>query len=138
MDLSLIRFEFRPDGIFSKFLNSEGNQIFVGLEHAYYNVPDNWFPKLVDGDYKCVRGMHRLEGMTQDFETFEITNVPGHTGILIHAGNFNFDSDGCVLIGISIGQISGRQGITQSKAAFQQFMNMQLGCDEFVLSVKSA
>lgn len=138
MDLSLVRTEFRPDGIFSELRDVSGDVIAVTLEHAYFDPLGAPLPKLVDGSYQCVRGKHFLTGMTAPLETFEITDVPNHTGILFHIGNFNIDSEGCVLVGMAIAQIGGRQAIAQSKLAFQKFMNFQTGYDEFTLTVKSS
>ncbi len=77
--------------------------------------------------------MHRLHGMTEDFETFEIRGVPGHTGILFHWGNYNQDSDGCVLLG------SARNGdmIVNSREEFANFMELQKGINNFELVVVS-
>ncbi len=38
---------------------------------------------------------------------WEITDVPGHTAILIHAGNTIKDTSGCVLVGNTYGTIDG-------------------------------
>jgi len=95
--------QFRPDGIFGELVDSDGNIIAQTLEHAYGNDADGWIPKIIDGEYLCVRGMHRLHNKTEDFETFEITGVEGHTNLLFHCGNYDNDSDGCVLLGLGIG-----------------------------------
>lgn len=138
MDLALVRCDFRPDGIFSELRDISGEMLFVTLEHAFGDGLGGFAPKIPDGQYTCVRGMHRLLGMTQDFETFEVTNVPDHTGILFHIGNFNRDSDGCILMGMNLAQISGQQAIASSKAAFNEFMDMQAGVANFSLTVKSS
>lgn len=136
MDLALIRTEFSHDGIFSELREVSGDAIAVTLEHSYPDDFGAYRPKLIDGVYQCVRGLHRLAGMTNDFETFEVTNVPGHTGILFHVGNFNSDSNGCILLGVKVAIIDGAQAIASSKLAFKAFMDLQTGYDSFSLTVK--
>lgn len=130
MNCSLTRKEFRPDGIFSELHSEMGEELAITLEHAYPLLAA-FVPKLPNGTYTCRRGMHRLHGMAEDFETFEITGVPGHTGMLFHCGNKNSDSDGCVLLGMD------REGpmILKSRIAFAKFMELQKGVEEFQLIV---
>src|ERR1700734_1112779 len=99
MDLILKVLDSEEDGIFGDLLlGKDYSLLCVVLQHAYFNQMKNAYePKLQGGTYTCVRGMHQLEGMTKPFETFEITNVPGHTDVLFHVGNFNRDSSGCCL-----------------------------------------
>lgn len=130
MNLRLVRKERRPDGIFSE-LYSESPFPLVTLEHSYDGEP-----KIPNGTFTCVRGKHRLHGMTEDFETFEVTGVPGHSGILFHWGNFNRDSDGCILLGHSVGMDGDDEMILKSREAFAQFMAVQSGLDSFILSVE--
>lgn len=133
MTLTLTRKEFREDGIFSELTDENGKLIAHTLEHSY-----DMKPKLYDGEFTCARGMHRLEGMTHDFETFEITGVSGHTDILFHTGNTNDDSAGCVLLGSAVYQDStGRQEVINSKATFNEFLNLLQGIDSFQLVVQS-
>ena len=96
MIVTLKRTEFRDDGIFGEL--SAGNLNLVTLEHSYDKKP-----KIPVGTYKCVRGVHHLANMVHPFTTFEVTGVPGHTNILIHPGNWNSDSEGCILVGKVIG-----------------------------------
>lgn len=134
MDLQLVRGTFEESGVFGSLMSLDGRQKFaVTLEHAYPIVGNTppFLPKLSPGFYTCMRGMHRLHGMDKSFETFEVTGVPGHSGILFHVGNYNADSEGCILLG------SSRQGamISDSKTAFQNFMKLQEGEDSFYLRV---
>lgn len=124
----------RPDGIFGVlYLNSE--RFCATLEHAFENASGNFFPKLPRGyTYTCVRGMHQLEH-GPPFETFEITGVPGHSGILFHVGNYNRDSDGCCLLGESICTDSGDWWVNHSIATFKRFMAANADVDEFDLEV---
>lgn len=126
MNLTLHRRNKTEAGIFGDIWAEDGSFICVTLEHSY-----DFQPKLPQGIYTCKRGLHRLAHMKEPFETFEILDVPGHSDILFHVGNYNRDSDGCVLIGIEFGD----KMITESRVAFQEFMDLQKGIDTFTLTV---
>lgn len=133
MDLTIKRLDYNDDGIFGHLEETDsGDSVAVTLEHAYYsnNGDGSYSPKLPPGDYLCVRGEHRLS-KGKPFTTFEVTNVPGHTGILFHPGNYNEDSDGCILLGTTL----SFSMISESRAAFSKFMALQDGVDEFTLTV---
>lgn len=135
MDLKLVRNSFGQGGIFGTLIRIDtGETIAVTLEHAYVgtNEPISYVPKLPPGEYLCVKGMHQLAHMNQPFETFEIIDVPGHSNILLHVGNTNDDSEGCVLLGCSQ---SGNM-ILESRKAFEAFMQLQVYCDVFKLVVE--
>ena len=131
MDLTLLRRDFREDGIFGEI--DIGNDYFFTLEHSY-----DLKPKLPDGKYTCKRGEHKLhDGIP--FEAFEVMDVPGHTGILFHIGNYNRDSEGCILLGLALGaMINYGVMLVSSKQAFKKFMDIQKECDEFNLIVRSS
>lgn len=137
MDMILKRTSKRQDGILGE-LQSDDIVSFkcATLEHAYTDEQGGWEPKIPEGFYKCVRGMHQLVKSAHPFETFEITDVPEHTKILFHVGNFNNDSEGCVLLGEKM-IIEGKTPlmIANSKVTFEKFMNMQHGVEEFNLTV---
>lgn len=141
MNLTLTRTEYRSDGIFSELRDEDGNTIARTLEHAYLmggtgpGEGYTYIPKIPPGTYTCVRGPHRLHGMTADFETFEITGVVGHENLLFHWGNFNKDSEGCVLVGKSEAVGGGAHMVTASRDTFAAFMQLQDGLDSFQLTV---
>lgn len=126
----LQRTSFEETGIFGQLLSSDNQLIAITLEHSYSVGPSKFAAKIPNGVYPCVRGIHHLE-KTGAFETFEVMNVPGHSGILFHAGNFNCDSDGCVLLGLE------RNGnmITNSRFAFFKFIDLLKGVNAFQLTV---
>lgn len=134
MDLLLKRNSFDESGVFGVLSNNdESETIAITLEHAYESSNGIYIPKIPDGSYVCVRGTHQLIHMKNPFETFEITNIHGHTNILFHVGNVNEDSEGCVLLG------KERQGssITESRLAFSDFMNRQQDLDSFNITIVS-
>lgn len=135
MDLILQRHQLKSTGIFGS-LASADEIVAVTLEHAFQNG-DLWLPAIPEGVYTCQRGMHQLEGMKEPFETFEIMNVPGHTGILFHVGNYNRDSSGCVLLGSMIISDSAGDMITGSSKTFQKFMQLQAPVEMFQLTVEN-
>lgn len=134
MNLILRTTECRPDGIFSRLTDSLGSQIAVTLEHAY-EQDGQFCAKIPAGEYECVRSKHRLHGMTEDFETFEVMGVEGHAGLLFHWGNLNADSEGCILTGEKIADFDDAQGVTNSRTTFAHFMKLQTGVDKFILTV---
>lgn len=136
MKLILTRSSKEYRGVFGKLESEDGAFKCVTLEHAYPVFDNNFTSKIPVGEYLCVRGMHRLEGMKDNFETFEITKVPGHNHILLHVGNYNKDSNGCVLVGAEIVDEDKIKMITNSKATFAKLMELLAGLGTFTLVVK--
>ena len=127
MYLRLRRMSFTEEGIFGIIFDPENNILFHTLEHSYDCVP-----KLSAGTYQCMRHPpNRLP-----YETFEVQGAPPFQGnpvdgILIHIGNYNADSEGCILVG----EDSAMNMVTNSKMAFAILMELQSGVDEFTLTV---
>lgn len=131
MNLALVRKYCGETGTFGELRISEsGTVVAYSLERSYSDG-GIWAPKVAPGEYICKRGMHVIEDNKGPFETFEITDVPGHTGILFHKGNYQKDSTGCILLG---SYIYGN-ALVQSTQAFEKFMNLMAGVDGFRLTV---
>ena len=135
VSFTLTRKQFREDGIFSELSDSNGKIVAQILEHAYLQHDSSYAPKVPLGTYKCVRGPHRLHGMTEDFITFEVTGVPNCVGILYHWGNWESASEGCLLMGATIAQSPQGQMITSSRDTWGKFMASLEGVNEFDLTV---
>lgn len=78
-------------------------------------------------------------------DMYEVCNVPDRAGILIHPGNTEENTEGCILVGLNLGVVrvatdeeSGRPNkktaVVKSKAAFDAFLQAMDG-DEGELSV---
>lgn len=65
------------------------NVTFYTLEDEYYQIPKGTYTlqTVYSDKFKC--------------KVLLLKNVPGHTSIEIHPGNFKADSKGCILIGLS-------------------------------------
>lgn len=138
-DLILERNLYRADGIFGQLKSYDGKHLLYTLERAYKQEDGQsevYLPKVLKGKYECVRGEHKLADLVP-FETFEIMKVPGHFDILFHVGNYNEDSEGCILVGKSMGlKIGGKQKmLTYSKQGFKEFMDYMKEKDTFWLTV---
>lgn len=129
MDLRLERKQHRIDGIFGEILDSRNRVVAYTLEHSY-----DLKSKIPAGVYQCVLGTHALHNGIP-FQAYELQNVPGHTNILIHMGNYNNDSEGCILVGEAITPSSKGQMVTNSRTVFAEFMKLQKGAPSFTLTV---
>ena len=131
MDMALVRNQWRPDGIFSAFIDADGKQRAITLEHAYDDGNGGWKPKIPNGTYVCKRYMSPHFG----FEVFQVMDVPNCQNIEIHCGNFDKDSEGCILLGEAEAMSGSAEMVTNSKVTFHEFMALQAGLDEFNLVV---
>ena len=86
--------------------------------------------KIPPGMYNCTRSRYFRGG----YDTFEI-HVPGHSRILFHKGNWETDSEGCVLIGESFARLKDKEAIADSSGGFGEFMALAQGVDSFSLTV---
>jgi hypothetical protein len=59
----------------------------------------------------------------------ELQNVPGFQFILIHIGNTDKDTDGCLLVG-EMPVLGEKLSITQSTAAYERFYKRVITCIE--------
>lgn len=137
MTFTLKRIQYEADGIFGRLMDDAGNVVAVTLEHAFFQADGSVLPKLYNGTFTCVLGDHTLEHHPAPFKAYEIIGVVGHSKILIHFGNFNRDSDGCVLVGSAMIQGSaGQNMITNSQNTFAEFMKLTAGIESFALIVE--
>jgi hypothetical protein len=132
MNFTLTRNQIGQTGIFGTLNDESGNQIAVTLEHAFDTGDAGWSAKIAPGVYTCLRH----PPVRFPFVTWELQNVPDFqnepvSAILIHPGNYNSDSDGCILVG------DERNGdmIMNSKVTLGKFMDLTSGLDSITLVV---
>ena len=126
--MRLIRSDMKESGIFGTLQSNDVEFTCLTLEHSF-----DGRPALPPGTYLCKRSKHRLEGMEHDFTTFEVQNVPSHTGVLFHWGNTNADSSGCILLG----ETRIADELRSSRNAFARFMEYMTQVDIFTLDVSN-
>lgn len=79
------------------------------------------------GTYKCYRYRSRRYS-----KAYSVTKVPGRSAILIHIGNFCGDatkgfktnSEGCILVGMSLGTLRGQRSVLNSTLALTKMIEV--------------
>lgn len=82
-----------------------------------------------EGTYHCVK-----HNSTAHPDTWAVTNVPNRTSILIHSGNTIKDTQGCILVGKSYGELGGLPAVLDSRLAMN-LLRKRLP-DEFDLTIE--
>jgi hypothetical protein len=62
------------------------------------------------GTYSCVK-----HNGSEFKDVWELKNVPGREGILIHNGNLPKDTHGCILVGDNVALFGNKHGVTNSR-----------------------
>jgi len=127
----------RIDGVFGVLTDDyNGLRMAYTLEHAYPNGDpvNGYIQKIPPGVYLCVLGTHQLEHGSP-VQLYMLLNVPGHDRCLLHNGDFNCDSDGCILLGESILKNTVWQ-LVNSVKTLGNFMAMNKGFVNIQLTVQ--
>jgi len=133
----MVRVCIKPEGAFSVWLRGGVPNGLVSLERTYPVAESEpygpQFVKVPPGIYRCEKTFF----VRGNYDTYEVTGVPGHTRILLHAGNLEAQSEGCPLLGQRFGKLSGQPAVLQSRLAHAEFMADMIGEDEFWLKVRN-
>lgn len=68
-------------------------------------------------------------GSVKHGPTYEVDSVPGRSQILVHPGNVDEDSEGCILVGETIAKLKGDRAVLNSGKTFSRLMGI-LGVTE--------
>jgi len=108
--------------------------LFIDKELFCFTLEPPWRNNGVDscipvGSYVCKRFSSEKHP-----NTFEIRGVKGRSSILIHSGNTDVDSLGCILLG-SVIDITSKKMVLNSKDTFRKFMDKMKDVNEFILKI---
>jgi len=128
MDITVDRYKSTPPGTPGATLSRvlvDGEPCVVGLEDEYRAVKVKGETRIPAGRYKIsVRTFGDFHSRySQRFSDFhkgmlEVMNVPGFTDILIHIGNFEHNTEGCLLVGMTANE--GNMTIGSSAVAYKK------------------
>ena len=109
MIYTINRISESDDGIFGQFLDVDGNMLCVTGELPWLeNAPQT--SCIPEGTYHCIQ-----HNSPNHPNTWEVTNVPNRSAILIHNGNAPKENSlGCILVGKAFGFIDGLPDVTES------------------------
>lgn len=131
MKTKIIRVEKSTDGVFGVMLiNGESFCVTLEPEDHANAVMISCIPP---GAYICERVDSPKYG-----DTFEVKDVPNRTHILIHSGNVEDHTHGCVLLAQYFGKLKEQRAVLNSGSTFKEFMNTMKGVDRFLLEIEDA
>lgn len=118
---------------FGRMEDAESQQVCVTLElpdlgnaHGISRVPAGAYPA------------HRYLSPKRGYEVFMLDNVPDRDSIELHIGNTVKDTDGCLLLGTSQGDLDGHGAVLGSADAFGHFMNLCAGEQNILVMIVDA
>lgn len=146
MELILIRSERNDWGTFGELIAPSKGGLFSALKTCEDDWRDNQrnISCIPAGRYRLVRTVY----YKHNYETFEVTPVPNRHRILIHPGNTEEDTDGCILVGLRRGtlwvpdeddplhKLALKDAVVESQAAFATFMDWMRGVDDAYLVIR--
>jgi hypothetical protein len=117
-------------------------QIFLPDKNYFvFTLEPPWQNNMTDiscipaGAYTCRYATNRTTaGGSFVKHTYEVTNVPGRTGILFHVGNSTKDTHGCILVGLAVGT-DRKLTLQESKAGFGRFVSFLRRVESFELEI---
>lgn len=129
--VELVRLEEHTDGTFG-VLKINKSVFCVTLEPPdRCNQPNR--SCIPAQQYSCRRIQSARYG-----STFQVTNVPGRSQILFHAGNIAENTEGCILLGQFFGKLKADRAVLNSGATFKAFLALMVNEHEFHLTVSEA
>jgi len=116
------RFIFKPDWTISK--------VYVDGKLFCYAVEDEIRSVKVKGETAIPKGVYPLGTRwspkfsgAYNHEMIWVKDVPNFEFILIHWGNTDDDTDGCLIVGDKIGVVKGQEGVLNSRATYLKLYN---------------
>jgi hypothetical protein len=141
--------------IITRFLGSE-HGTFGTLDvpgrsawYSFFTLEEEW--KNNQPSESCIpAGTYTLKKTVyfkRNIPTYEVMDVPGRSRILFHPGNTEEDTEGCVLLGMTLGVLAVRHdeetgrpnkklAVLKSRIAFEKFMTWMGGDEEAELVVR--
>ena len=111
----------------------------IGRMGEWYTLERRWLDNAPNiscipaGAYRAYRSFYNRGG----YPCFELASVPKRHHILIHVGNTEDDSAGCILLGTGVGVVKNKVAVINSRNAHDYFIGVAMkGEDEFMLKIE--
>jgi hypothetical protein len=120
MKIRVERFEFGKDYTLSR--------VYLDGKFECYAIEDEIREVKVKGETAVPYGKYEV-GMRYSpkftprtgHDMIWVKNVPNFQWILIHTGNTEKDTDGCLIVGTKVGYLNGVRAVLASKIAYDKF-----------------
>jgi len=119
-------------GCFSTWV-LDGQPICVALE-PYHRDNEVGISCIPTGQYL----MRRFDSSRYGDNLWEVTDIQSRSYILVHWGNRDTNTEGCILLGEEFGTLQDDWAVLSSKRAYNEFMNLTENETEMVLTVVEA
>ena len=135
MNATIVRFKETDEGVIG-FLYFDDIDFYCFTLQPDSNDAERFY--IPDGNYIA----RRFKGNKWK-DTFEIVRegsngVDGHKYLLFHSGNIEKHSEGCIMLGETIGKLEGVREVLNSGATFQKFLFYTKDVKSFDLTLKTA
>lgn len=136
MIITVDRFKSDADATISK-VGVDGRFVCFGLEDEYREEKIANETRVPEGRYKV--GVRTEGGFHQRYTRkfpdmhkgmLHVQDVPGFENILIHIGNTDEDTAGCLLVGLNASVADGELRLTSSKLAYEKLYPMVVDAAE--------
>lgn len=117
MEILVERFESEVNHTLSRVYVNGVFECFA-IEDEYRAIKIKGETRIPEGEYKL--GCRQSPSHANAWMLW-VKDVPGFQFILIHAGNTEKDTEGCLVIGKRVGSISGARAVLDSKQAVKEF-----------------
>lgn len=113
----------------------------TGLSRPIYTLEEEWNGNkqnescIPTGTYEVLPHAWDADTQFKFRRTWQLQNVPGRSGILIHAGNTRTDTHGCILVGLGMAIGGNMASVAQSQAAMD-VLREEVGQEGFILTIK--
>jgi len=135
MKARLERFAYTPMGTFGKL--HAGGKTWFTVERPWLNN-EQQVSCIPEGVYT----MRMRDSAVVNRSTggayargWEVTNVEGRSFIMVHPGNTMDDLQGCIAPGTTLAYIKGKWAVGNSRAAFDEMMQVLAGADSVELTI---
>lgn len=137
MNLLLERFNYAPDGTFGWITLPSGVRLYTCEQP--WNGNKTGASCIPEGTYKLkLRDSPKVKSSSGGaFDRgWEVTGVEGRTFIMIHPANWPHELRGCISVGEKYQIITGKQGVTSSRLAFNKLMAELEGLSDVELTIR--
>lgn len=119
MEIRVDRFDHGAEETFGR--------LYINDEYYCFTLEDQHRDVKVKGDTRIPAGTYKVALVNSPsfsprygHKMLWVKDVPNFTGILIHCGNTDADTAGCLLVGMRIGKINYKRAVLDSKVAYNK------------------